>query len=66
MSKKEGQMTRADYISIDKNLLLETYENNGRSLRKTAKVLGVSEKTIKRRFKRSWIKIRSKGRIFFQ
>lgn len=38
-------------IILSKELLLSTYENSGRSLNVAAKVLGVSAKTIQRRFK---------------
>lgn len=41
---------RSDYINIDKNLLIKIYEDNKKSLLKTANVLNISEKTIKRRF----------------
>src|SRR5271157_1835828 len=37
-------------IVIDKDELLDTYEKNGRSLHQTAKILGTSSMTIKRRF----------------
>jgi len=47
--RKEYKM-RGKYIEIDKNLLLETYENCGRSLNQTGKILGISAKTIKRKF----------------
>lgn len=41
---------RSDKILIDKDLLLDVYERGGRSLNQTALLLGVSSKTIKRRF----------------
>jgi uncharacterized protein (DUF736 family) len=42
---------RGKYTHIDKDTLIKTYEDNNRSMRAAAKVLGTSEKTIMRRMK---------------
>lgn len=42
---------RGKFTKIDKDLLIKTYEENNRSMRAAAKVLGTSEKTIMRRMK---------------
>lgn len=42
---------RGKYTNIDKNILIKTYEDNGRSMRATGKALGTSEKTVMRRLK---------------
>lgn len=47
---------RSDYISIDKDILIKTYNENNNSLGKTGDAIGVSAKTIKRRMKEYDIK----------
>lgn len=42
---------RGKYTIIDKDTLLKTYEDTGRSMRATGKALGTSEKTVMRRMK---------------
>jgi hypothetical protein len=42
---------RGKYTTIDKDTLIKAYEENGRSMRATGKVLGTSEKTVMRRLK---------------
>lgn len=42
---------RGKYVTIEKDTLIKTYEDSGRSMRATAKVLGTSEKSIMRRMK---------------
>lgn len=42
---------RGKYVLIEKDTLIKSYEDNGRSMRATAKALGTSEKSIMRRMK---------------
>lgn len=42
---------RGKYTTIDKDILIKAYEDNGRSMRATGKALGTSEKTVMRRLK---------------
>jgi hypothetical protein len=42
---------RGKYTTIDKEILIQAYEDSGRSMRATSKALGTSEKTIMRRMK---------------
>jgi|ERR1700722_782419 len=51
-------------IEIDTETLIEAYKKSGRSLRKTAKILGTSEKTIQRRLKEINYNYESKKKYF--
>ncbi len=42
---------RGKYTIIDKDTLIKAYEDSGRSMRATGKILGTSEKTVMRRMK---------------
>ena len=42
---------RGKYVKIEKEVLIDAYENSGRSMRAAAKILNTSEKSIMRRMK---------------